>query len=279
MNSKKIKRVMLLLLVLALAVSMAACGSGGKDDSGDTDSTDTGTAASDTLRVGLPGGIATLDIYQNGGIIDYYITAIAQESLVGVSNDGKIVPALAESWTTSEDGKTWVFTLRDDAKFYDGSDVTAADFVYSAERAKNEETSPALSQYYAPYIETIEATGEKEVTITLDGSHPGFLWNVSNAGAIFVSKEEYAENAESYGSPEDLIMGSGPYKPVEFVPGDHLTYEYTDTWWGEEPEIKRVEFYILEDANTRLLAFQEGKIDFTYNISPDLADQYSAVSG
>jgi peptide/nickel transport system substrate-binding protein len=266
--------VFALLLIVSLALT--ACGGGG--DGGGTGDAE-GVASSDTLRVGLPGSIATLDIYQNGGILDYYITAIAQESLVGVSNDGKIIPALAESWTTSDDGKVWVFRIRDDAKFFDGSDVTAADFVFSAERAADENTAPALSQYYAPYIEKVEATGEKEVTITLDGTHPGFLWNVSNAGAIFVSKKEFVESAAAYGSPEDLIIGSGPYKPVEFVPGDHLTFEYTDTWWGETPEIKRVEFYFLEDHNTRMLAFKDKKIDFTYDISPDLEDQYKAIEG
>jgi peptide/nickel transport system substrate-binding protein len=283
-RKKLVSAALLSVLLSVAAFALAGCGGTSEGAAGDGNGSEAAgdageSAPGDTLRVGLPGSVATLDINQNGGILDYYITAITQESLVGVSNDGKIVPALAESWTESADGKIWVFKLRDDAKFFDGSDVTAADVAYSAERARSAETAPARSQYYAPYIEKVEATGDKEVTVTLDGPHPGFLWNVSNAGAIFVSKKEYVEQAAAYGSPDDLIIGSGPYKPVEFVPGDRLIFEYSDTWRGEEPQIKRVEFYFLEDPNTRLLAFQDGRIDFTYNISPGMEDQYRATDG
>jgi peptide/nickel transport system substrate-binding protein len=273
MKKRTIRSIVLLALAVVTAFAFTACG--GKDKESDTPD----KKVSDTLVVGLTGSLATLDLNQNAGIVDYYVAAISQEGLVAVSNDGQLVPGLAESWEESDDGKTITFKLRADAKFHDGSAVTVEDVVYSAERARDAEKSPGVASYFPWYVDEIKAGSENEVVITLDGPHPGFLWNVSNAGVLLVSKKESVESASTYGSPEDLIIGSGPYKPVEFVPGSHVTYEYSDTWRGEAPQFKTIRFDFIEDNNTRLLAFKQGDIDFTYNLPSDSEAEWSSVEG
>jgi peptide/nickel transport system substrate-binding protein len=280
MKSKRTIRLFAVLLALLLTISLAACGGGNGGASGNLSEPDTAYLASETLRVGLPGSIATLDINQAAGIIDYYIAAISQEGLVGVSNDGQLIPALAESWKVSDDGKVWTFKLDEKARFHNGDPVTPEDVLYSAERAQNPEVSPGMSAYFPPYIESAEKTGDNEVTFTLDGPHPGFLWNVSNAGALLISQKAFVEDAASYGSPNDLIIGTGAYKAIEFEPGSHATFEYSaGTWRGEEPIIKMIRLDFITDDNTRLLAFQQGDIDFTYDIPSDQEDQWRGVSG
>ena len=272
------QRLMLsVALVLALTMSLAGCGGQNSAQSDGTDSS--GAAAVGELRIGLPGSMATLDVTQTGGIIDYYVLAVAQEGLVSVSNDGKLVPGLAESWTVSDDGKTYVFKLREGVKFSDGSDLTAEDVVYSVTRAGDPDKSPGTAGYYPWYIQDVKATAAGEVTFTLDGPRPGFLWNVSNAGTAFISSQKSIEAAESYGSPTDLITGTGPYKPSEFEPGSHVTFVRSDTWRGEKPAFDSIRFDFIEDANTRLLAFQGGDIDFTYNIPQDAEAQWKKVDG
>jgi peptide/nickel transport system substrate-binding protein len=252
--------------------SFSACGSKGDD-------TTKSDAKSDTFVVGLTGSLATLDLNQNAGIVDYYVAAITQEGLVAVSNDGKLVPGIADSWETSEDGTKWTFKLNKDAKFHNGDPVTAEDVVFSAERSRDETESPGVASYFPWYVDTIEATADDEVTFTLDGPHPGFLWNLSNSGVLLITQKSAVESAASYGSPEDLTSGTGPYKPVEFVPGSHVTFEYSDTWRGEKPQFSTIRFDFIEDNNTRLLAFKEGSIDFTYNIPSESENEWSAVEG
>jgi peptide/nickel transport system substrate-binding protein len=273
MKRKFSKSAVLFALAAIMVFTLSACGNKSDSDGKTSD------AKSDILVVGLTGSLATLDLNQNGGIVDYYVAAITQEGLVAVSNDGDLIPAVAESWTSSEDGTTWTFKLNKDAKFHDGSAVTAEDVVFSAERARNENESPGVASYFPWYVDTIEATADDEVAFTLDGPHPGFLWNLSNSGVLLISKKADVEAAASYGSPEDLISGSGPYKPVEFVPGSHVTFEYSDTWRGETPQFKTIRFDFIEDDNTRLLAFKQGDIDFTYNIPADSEKEWSSVEG
>ncbi|MDR1068154.1 MAG: ABC transporter substrate-binding protein [Clostridiales Family XIII bacterium] len=274
MRKKFIRSAALLALAAVMIVTFAAC-SGKSDDKGGAAE----TKNADELVIGLTGSLATLDLNQNAGIVDYYVASITQEGLVAVSNEGQLVPGLAESWEASEDGTTWTFKLRKDAKFHDGSPVTAEDVVYSAERARDETKSPGVASYFPWYVGEIKATADDEVTFTLDGPHPGFLWNISNAGCLLVSQKTAVEAAKSYGSPEDLISGSGPYKPVEFEPGSHVTFEYSDTWRGEKPQFAKIRFDFIKDNNTRLLAFKQGDIDFTYDIPSDSEKEWSDVDG
>jgi peptide/nickel transport system substrate-binding protein len=265
--------VMALLLVFALA--LAGCGNGGSGGG-----TGTGTGGGDTreLVIGIAGSPASIDVNQEAGILNYYIAAIAQEGLVSISNDGEVIPALAESWT-DDDATVWTFKLRKGAKFQDGTDVTADDIVFSIEQAQDPVKSPGTSIYFPKYVQSVEQTADDEVRITLDGPHASFIWSVSNAGGLFVTSRAFAESAKAIGSPQELILGSGPYKAVEFEPGSHATFEAVDTWWNGKPAIESVRFDFIADENTRLLAFTQGDLDFALNIPVEQSEQWEKVEG
>jgi peptide/nickel transport system substrate-binding protein len=240
-----------------------------------------GAPSGTSVVIGIPGSLSSLDVNQEAGILNYYAGAIVNEGLIGIDNTGKVIPALAESWE-DENATVWKFKLRTDAKFSDGTPVTADDIVWSIERAKDPERSPGVSIYFPDYVQTVEETSDTEVTITLDGPHAGFIWAVSNAGGLFVNQKEWGEKAEAdgaIGSPKNLLLGSGPYKVTEFEPGSHATFEAVDTWWGGKPELASIRFDFIEDDATRLLAFTQGDIDFALNIPVDQAEQWEAVEG
>jgi peptide/nickel transport system substrate-binding protein len=273
-------RFLVVALAVVIALAFAACGGDSQEKAASTDG-EGDAAKSGPFVIGIPGALSTLDVNQEAGILDYYISAIVNEGLVSVDNTGKVVPALAESWE-DENASVWKFKLREDAKFSDGSPVTADDVIWSIERARDPEQSPGVSIYFPDYIQTVEKTSDTEITITLDGSHAGFIWSVSNAGGLFVSQKVWGEKVVSegaIGSPQDLLLGSGPYKVTEFEPGSHATFEATDTWWGGVPEIKEIRFDFIEDDATRLLAFTQGDIDFALNIPVDQSEQWEAVDG
>jgi peptide/nickel transport system substrate-binding protein len=230
------------------------------------------------IRIGVSGAISTLDVNQEAGILNYQIAALSQEGLVSMNSNGEVIPALAESWT-DEDATVWKFKLRPDAKFHDGTAVTADDIVYSLERAMDPERSPGVTVYFPKYVQEVEKTADDEITVTLDGPHAGFIWAMSNTAGLLVTPEAWSEEAGSIGSPTDLIVGSGPYKVTEFAPSSHVTLEASDTWWGGTPALSALRIDFFEDDNTRLLAFTQGDIDFALNIPVDQAEQWETVEG
>jgi peptide/nickel transport system substrate-binding protein len=267
-RGKALKSVAVMVSALLLVTMLTACGGGGGSSS----------SVEPDLVVGVSGTISSLDVNQEAGILTYQLAALTQEGLVGMDGSGEIVPALASEWT-DDDATVWVFTIRDDAKFSDGTAVTADDIVYSLERAQDPEQSPGVSIYFPDYVESVEKTADNEVTITLDGPHAGFIWAVSNTGGLLVTPKAWSEAAKTIGSPTDLIVGSGPYKVTEFAPGSHVTFEAVDSWWGGTPAVSALRVDFFEDENTRLLAFKEGEIDFALNIPVEQSAEWEKVEG
>ncbi|MDR3359659.1 MAG: ABC transporter substrate-binding protein, partial [Bifidobacteriaceae bacterium] len=261
------RKLIALTAVLATTAALAGCagdGEGGGDSS---------SGAASELRVALGSEVGTLSVFQEAGIANYHLAALAQEGLLALTADGRLEGALAETWST-EDQVTWVFKLRDGVKFHDGTPVTAEDILFSLDVARDATEAPGLSTYWPEgIVESAEATAEDEITIKLDGPHSDFAAQVSAAGALLVVPQAFWEEAEAFGSPTDLLVGTGPYKVVEFDPASHVSFEKFEDYWGENagPDKVRVDF-ITDDA-TRLLAFQDGGLDASLAVPIDQADQ------
>src|SRR5690554_553204 len=230
----------------------------------------------DSLTVALPGSLSSLYVGAESGILNYYIASITQEGLVSLDADGAIQPGLAESWETPDD-VTYVYELREDAKFQDGTPVTADDVVFSLEQARDETSSPGLS-YYLGGVDTVEKTGEREVTITLTAPDAAFAANMSSGGAAFITSEAFWESVDGeVGTSGNLLLGSGPYRVTEFVPDSHVNFERVDTWWGGVPEVKNINVKFIPDEGTRLLAAQSGDIDVAFNVPLAQSSQWEKL--
>ncbi|MEH6781232.1 MAG: ABC transporter substrate-binding protein, partial [Rhodoglobus sp.] len=242
--------------VAASALLLAGCA---------TSSTPTGDGNIDTITVALPGSLSSLYVGAESGILNYYIASITQEGLVSIDADGALQPGLAESWDQPDD-VTYVYELRDDAQFQDGTPVTADDVVFSLEQARDETSSPGLS-YYLGGVESVEKTGDLEVTVTLSAPDAAFAANMSTGGAAFITSQKFwEENNGEVGTSSALLLGTGPYKVTEFVPDSHVNFERVDTWWGDLPEVKNINVKFIPDEGTRLLAAQSGDIDVAFNV-------------
>ena len=109
------KAAALVSAAVLMCTSLAACAP--KNASSTQSSSKAGT-----VTVGLPGSLSTLDTAHETGIINYYVAQVTSEGLLAVDKDGKLVPAIATAYHT-DDAKTWVFQIRQDAKFQDGNPV------------------------------------------------------------------------------------------------------------------------------------------------------------
>lgn len=260
------RRHTLTLIAAVATLALAACSSGGSGSPKDDTS---------TLTVALPGSLSSLDPATEAGILNYYVASITSEGLLGVGGDGSLQPAIAESWTIP-DASTYVFEIRQDARFADGSPVTVEDVLYSIDRARDPVRSPGTGAYW-PEVTSVEKTADWEVTITLAQPSVAFIWTVTNAGALWITSEKYAEAADTVGTATAPGLGTGPYRAVEFAADSHATFEGVDTWWGGASAYDEVRFEFIPDENTRLLARTSGDVDVALNVPLDQLDAWDSA--
>ena len=230
------------------------------------------------LTVGLPGSLSNLYPGQEAGILNYYVAALVMEGLVYVDPNGITRPAIASSWTRP-DAQTYVYTLRPDAKFSDGTPVTAADVLYSFEMARSAKASPSIASYYGA-VKTITQTGKNEITVKLSTPSESFEWIPSAPGALFVApKAFWQQHNGQIGTPQALIEGTGPYRVTSFAPDSHVRLEVNDTWWGGKPKVDAIQINFIANDSARFLAEKSGAIQMSFNVPLDAAQQWQALPG
>ncbi len=269
----------------ALLMLLAACGEDGGATVTTTGGTGTGNTTGgsdptsqeiDTLTIGFPASLSNLYPGKEAGILNYYVAALVGEGLVAPDSVGKLVPALAEKWKQTSP-TTYVYTLRANAKFSDGTAVTADDVVYSIGLAKDENVSPNIAYYWAN-MDTAEKTADNEVTITLLSPDVAFEWGPCAANALWVTTQKFVEaNNGDLGTTTSLLFGTGPYKVTKFVPDSSVELERVDSWWGGPVPVKTVRIDFIPQENTRVLARESGDIDIAINISLDQAQQWAST--
>jgi peptide/nickel transport system substrate-binding protein len=230
-----------------------------------------------TLVIGINAAPASLDaLHEGGSIVNIRHYGMIFDTLVRTMPDASLAPMLATEWST-EDGQTWVFQLREGVIMHDGSTMTPDDVVYSLNRALAGEFGGSAQSQMAPYIASVEATGDMEVTITSIQVDPNIPFRLASTTASIVPAEATA--AAEY---EDLLwspIGSGPFKVVEYVEGDRLVLEAHEDYWMGAPDVSTLIFrYIPEDA-TRIAALQSGDVDFITTIQPDQVEQVANSEG
>jgi peptide/nickel transport system substrate-binding protein len=189
----------------------------------------------------------------------------------------EILPRLATSWTISEDGLTYTFTLNSAAVFSDGSPVEAEDVVFSFNRLKNVKAQPS---FLTDPIASVSAVDSQTVTVTLTAPRPSFLSELANT-AFAVSNAEVVkanggtDSADAAGSDTALeylnqtSAGSGPYMLESWAPQEQTVLVRNPNYWGEQPYFDRVVIANIPEAATQKVALESGEIDLATDLSPD----------
>lgn len=220
-------------------------------------------AADNVLRIGYDAEVLTLDpiktvygpdIITQGMMFDRLRRADAQNK--------ELFPALAESWSVSDDGKTYTFKIRE-AKFSDGSPVTAEDVAFSYQRMRWQKDSA----YAAPFqpLEKTEATGPMEVQMHLKERFTPLLTLVQIWSAGIVPKAA----VEKLGDDKfaQTPVSSGPFRLKEWKKGDRLILEKNPYYYRQGmPYLDGIEFMYVPDDNTRVQMLQGGEIDVCANV-------------
>ncbi len=200
---------------------------------------------------------------------DVYIVSPIFSGLIRYDplNSNVIVPDLAKSWTISSDGKSYVFKLRTDAKFHDGTPVTPEDVVYSLRRLVGEVDSKVASSRVAPSLKPlwggVEITGANEVTVRSTEASALFLGQLASGLVKIVPKHVLEASGNKV---TDKPIGSGPFKLAKWQRDVVVEYErhpgYVTSYaeGGNLPYLDGVRTYIIKDASAQVAAFQADQV-------------------
>ena len=201
--------------------------------------------------------------------IDEVVYANVFEGLTRIGENGEVLPALAESWEVSDDGKSYTFKLRDGVKFHDGTAFDAQDVVFSLERARSEKSENAQKSLFSA-IETVEAVDPHAVRITLSRPEGSLLFNLGWGDAVIVAPESADANKSD-------PIGTGPFRFAGWNKGSNLTLERNPDYWGEPPALERATFRFIPDPAAAVAAMLAGDVDAFPNFpAPEALPQLEA---
>ena len=273
------KTVKVLLALTTAAGMLAGCGS--KTD------TDTFRFANDTDIVGMDSTVVDDAMSFNA------ITAIT-DGLTTVDVKGNTIPGIAKSWDVSNNGLTYTFHLRD-AKWANGDDVTAQDFVYSWHRIiknagnyaymlgsegasiKNADSLINLGTTATDeQLNTlgIKATDDKTVVVDLEKNVPYFV-GLMSFPCYFPQNQKFVEKCgKNYATKPEYILGNGAYKMTKWIKGNKATFTKNDKYYdAKSVKTKNLEMYLVQDPKTAAQNFDNGKVDYA-TINSTLVDKY-----
>ena len=238
----------------------------------------------------------TLDQHKTSTSYEANVLRDIYEGLVIYNEKAEVVPGVAESWEVSEDGTTYTFTLREDAKWSNGDPVTAEDFVFSFRRIMNPETGAKYANILYPIQGAeavnkgeaepdtmgVRAVDERTLEITLENPTPFFLELLTHQTGLPVHPPSVEEHGDDFVRPENIV-NNGAYTLEEFTPNQQIVVRKNPEFHAaDEVAIEEVRFLPTEDRSAALRRFQAGEILSNNDVPVDqvefmrenLPDQY-----
>lgn len=287
----------------AAALGLAACGgskSGSTATSGTASSAGSSTGSVNTAGFTVQYGSnpETLDPALNSAVDGGNTIITVFETLLIINENNEAVPGQAESWTTSEDGLTWTFTMRDGLKWSDGTDLNAKDFEYSFKRMANPDTA-------APYAETClgmidgfeeaagfpDADGNPTVepnldalnvkasddgkTLTIVLAYPCSYFDkiVAFAAMSPVQKATVEANGDAWCTSPDTYVCNGPFMITEWTPSERIVLtknpNYVGGWDSSKIVSESITLLLLEDSSASFAAYNSGEAQLIKDVPTD----------
>lgn len=244
-------------------------------------SSSTGTGVSnkqiDTLNWGVGATIRSLDLAHSFDTNSSIVQNLGMETLTTFTNDQKIAPLLAESYS-QPDPMRYVYKIRAGVKFWDGSPLTADDVVFSLNRNIDPKVSSQVGGYYAN-VKSIEATGPLEVTLHMSNPDPVFA-----SAAIYTpitSKAFATAQGSKFGTAAGstiTVMGTGPYQYTSFEADKGVSAVRFEGYWGQKPVVKNINLKFITDAQTLQLAYRSGEVDGVFSVPLAQSEQWASIA-
>ena len=240
-----------------------------------------------TLHRGLSSDPESIDPHKARSVQAAEVLRDIGEGLVAYSATGELVGAAAESWSISDDGLTYTFHMRPEARWSNGDALTAEHFVFSLRRL----VDPATAAFYAQAVAAIvnaegiiasqmapsdlgvDVADDGALVITLERPTPYLLSLLTHPSTFPVHPGSVAERGTAFTRPENLLS-NGAYKLDSWEPGSVLKLIRNEQYWNSaETSIEAVNYHVLTQEMTELNRYRAGEIDITGSIPPDSFEQ------
>lgn len=216
------------------------------------------SAAAQTLTIGVTAEASSVDPHFTLLAQNLQICRQIYEPLILQDEQQRLTPGLAVSWAPIAD-TVWEFKLRQGVTFHDGSPFTADDVAFTLERAPNVPNSPNSFKLYTRQIQAVTVVDPYTVRFRTEKPYP-LMPNDLSAMGIISRKASSAATTQDFNAGRGAV-GTGPYRFVEWVPGDRVVMERNPAYWGRKPDWQRVIYKPITQDSARVAALLSGAVD------------------
>jgi oligopeptide transport system substrate-binding protein len=281
-------------VVLALILVITACNSTPPLTHGPRMATD------QTLRVLLDDQPQTLDPGQTQYPYETAVLRAISEPLLKPTADLMgVTPAAAQTYDVAANGLVYIFHLRTDAQYWDGTPVRAQDFVYAWQRLIDPRLAAPNETFFAAAVLNgdkvsvldpqrdatrldaavaslgLTAIDDRTFQVTLSHPDPAFIWLAAMPAGAPIKQDVVARYGDKWAAAPTSLVTNGPFMLKEFVTGDHVTVVRNDHYWGQKPTLTSIEFRVVNDGAVALDRYRNGDLD-VIDVQPG---QVAAVVG
>ena len=242
----------------------------------------------DNFNITSSADLPSLDSSKTTDFYSFDVLNNIMEGLTRVDKDGKIVEAMATSWKTSEDKKTWTFTINDKAYWSNGDKVTAHDFEYAWKRTLNPDTA---SQYGFIFYDIVGAedyslgkassddVGVKALddnTLQVTLVRPvNYFDRLVGFPVFFPQNQKFVESkGDKYGTTKDDILANGPFELTRWKLEDQYTLTKNEKYWDKDVvKLQTVNTKIVKDSSTGINLYEAGEVD-SIDLAAEQIDKY-----
>ena len=236
-----------------------------------------------TLHRSLPAEPESLDPHKARSIQAADVLRDIGEGLVGYSASGELVPAAAERWQVSDDGKKYTFFLREDARWSNGDPLLAEHFVFSLRRLVAPETAAFYATMLADVVNAadivagtqppealgVEATDERTLVLRLDRPTPYILSLLTHPSTFPVHPPSVEQWGDAFARPEKLLS-NGAYVLQSWSPGSNLRVRRNSAYWNDAgTAIDAVTYHVIVQPAAELNRYRAGELHVTSSVPPD----------
>ncbi|CEO35893.1 oligopeptide-binding protein OppA [[Clostridium] sordellii] len=245
--------------------------------------------ANKELNLTLAGDIPTLDVSKASDMDSFYMITNTMEGLTRVDAKGIATPAMAESWEQSEDGKTWTFKIRKDAKWSNGDPVTAKDFEYSWKRTLNPETASqygyvmydieGASDYNNGKVDNADNVGVKALddnTLQVKlNRRVNYFDQLMSFCLFFPQNQKFVEaQPDKIGTTAENTVYNGPFTMSTWKMADLCVLSKNDNYWDKDTvKLNKVNLKVVKDPNAAVNLYETGGIDVV-GLTSENVDKY-----
>ena len=220
--------------------------------------TGVGGAAAQDLVVGLGANVTSIDPHFHNLSPNSNVAQHVFNSLIHQDDKQRLVPGLATEWKAVDD-TTWEFKLRQGVKFHDGSSFDAEDVVATLKRVPWVPNSPSSFALYTRAVK--EAVVVDPHTIRFKTAAPYPLLPVDLSSVFIVNRKMVEAPTVDFNSGKAAI-GTGPFRFVEYKPGDRIVLQRNEGYWGQKPHWANVSLRLMTNNATRVSALLSGDVQF-----------------